>query len=322
MSTEDTRLAEVASRHYVDGRSRVDIAKEMGVSRFVVARLLAQAREQGVVRFEIGSPGGLDLERSLALQSRFGLRRAVVVFAPTTAPESIQQALGRAAADLMSEITAEGDVIGVTAGRTLRQMAARLGALAQADVVQLGGVAAGLQESGVELVRRIARISGGTPYPLLTPLLTQSPEAARHLREEPGVRDTISRFETVTCAYVGVGSWDPPDSQVYLNAQRVGLLDRLLERGVQAELGTVLLDGRGAEISDAEQQRVGIDGETLRRIPEVVAVAGGPRKTAAIRAALRSGLVTTLVCDAATATQLLLDEDESHGSTEDTEDGV
>lgn len=45
--------------------------------------------------------------------------------------------------------------------------------------------------------------------------------------------------------------------------------------------------------------------DQLRRIPEVVAIAGGQRKAAAIDAVLRSGLVTSLVTDTAAADYLM-----------------
>jgi DNA-binding transcriptional regulator LsrR (DeoR family) len=48
-----------------------------------------------------------------------------------------------------------------------------------------------------------------------------------------------------------------------------------------------------------------IETEQLRRVPEVIAVAGGPAKAVAIDAVLRSGLVTTLIVDAGTAEYLL-----------------
>jgi DNA-binding transcriptional regulator LsrR (DeoR family) len=43
----------------------------------------------------------------------------------------------------------------------------------------------------------------------------------------------------------------------------------------------------------------------LRRIPHVIAVAGGETKTQAIRAVLVSGLVHSLITDAATARRLI-----------------
>src|SRR5689334_22806885 len=71
--------AAVARRHYLAGQSKVEIADELGLSRFKVARLIDFAREAGIVRIEIVADGELDLDRSARLQERFALRHAVVV---------------------------------------------------------------------------------------------------------------------------------------------------------------------------------------------------------------------------------------------------
>jgi DNA-binding transcriptional regulator LsrR (DeoR family) len=50
---------------------------------------------------------------------------------------------------------------------------------------------------------------------------------------------------------------------------------------------------------------IGITGEQLRRIPEVVAVAGGVDKAGAVGVVLRAGFVTTLITNASVAQELL-----------------
>lgn len=69
-----------------------------------------------------------------------------------------------------------------------------------------------------------------------------------------------------------------------------------------------------AHLFDSDGRRVGRDlGERcitvktdqLRRVPEVVAIAGGQRKGPAIDAVLRSGLVTSLVTDTSAADYLM-----------------
>ena len=73
------RAALVARRYYLDERSKVEIAGELGLSRFKIARLLETARDSGLVRIEIGLPGGaLDAGLSAELCSAFGLRHAFV----------------------------------------------------------------------------------------------------------------------------------------------------------------------------------------------------------------------------------------------------
>ena len=60
--------ASVARRYYIDGRSKVEIAAEFGLSRFKVARLLDAARESGLVRIEIRHQGEIDVDLSGRLQ--------------------------------------------------------------------------------------------------------------------------------------------------------------------------------------------------------------------------------------------------------------
>src|SRR5205814_5502881 len=69
----------VARQFYLEGVSKVDIADRLGISRFRVARLLDSARDAGMVRIEIGLPGGsLDAGLSVELCSAFGLSNAFV----------------------------------------------------------------------------------------------------------------------------------------------------------------------------------------------------------------------------------------------------
>ena len=47
------RLAYVARRYYLDNQKQSDIAGELGVSRPMVSRMLAEAREAGIVEIAI-----------------------------------------------------------------------------------------------------------------------------------------------------------------------------------------------------------------------------------------------------------------------------
>src|SRR6201992_2221937 len=81
--SEVVLAARVARQFYVEGVSKVDIADRLGISRFRVARLLDSARESGLVRIEIGLPGGaLDAGLSAELCSALRPRQAVAVHFP------------------------------------------------------------------------------------------------------------------------------------------------------------------------------------------------------------------------------------------------
>src|SRR5689334_21449898 len=93
--------ATVARRYYLEGVSKSDIAAELGVSRFKVARLLERARATGLVCIELDAPGDIDLDLSIRLRAARGLRHCVVIDAPEDDEELLRSALGRSAAALL-----------------------------------------------------------------------------------------------------------------------------------------------------------------------------------------------------------------------------
>ncbi|MGW5734487.1 MULTISPECIES: sugar-binding transcriptional regulator [Streptomyces] len=309
---ELVQAAAMARRFYLEGKSKIQIAEEFGVSRFKVARVLETALERDLVRIEIRVPAELDAERSDALRARYGLRHAVVVESPSSADEVEEspdpENLGEVAADLLGELVTEGDVLGLAWGRSTIHMAAALDQLPPCTVVQLTGVYdAGTAERGsVEAVRRAAQVSGGEAHPIYAPMLLPDPATAAALRNQTGIARAFEYFDKVTVAAVSIGSWEPGISTVHdmLSDEERAHYASL---GVAAEMSAHLFDAEGRRVGrDLGERCITVEADRLRRIPEVVAIAGGQRKAAAIDAVLRSGLVTSLVTDTAAADQLMV----------------
>jgi len=59
--------ATVARRYYLEGASKSEIAQELGLSRFKVARVLDHARSSGLVRIELHYEGEINLDLSVRL---------------------------------------------------------------------------------------------------------------------------------------------------------------------------------------------------------------------------------------------------------------
>jgi DNA-binding transcriptional regulator LsrR (DeoR family) len=305
--------ASVARRFHLDGRTKVQIADEFGISRFKVARLLDAALERGLVEVRISLPDPLDLELSGALRDAYGLRRALVL---QRLPEPagadpvlvLRRRLGGMAAELLTETITATEVLGLAWGRTVNAMVESLRRLAPCSIVQLCGVYSrmDLHDSSVETVSKAATLAGGSGYPIYAPLVLPDRRTAETLRRQPGVADAFEHFDRITTAVVAIGGWEPGLSTVYdvLDPKaRLGLG----QHGVTAEMVARLFDADGRALSTGLAHYVlAIETEQLRRVPEVVALAGGPAKAPAIDAVLRSGLVTTLVIDADTA-ELLID---------------
>jgi DNA-binding transcriptional regulator LsrR (DeoR family) len=186
-------------------------------------------------------------------------------------------------------------------------MANALDRLAPCTVVQLTGVYdVGTAERGsVEAVRTAAAVSGGEAHPLYAPMVLADPATAAALRAQSQIAATMGYFDKVTVAVVSIGSWEAGVSTVHdslSDAER----EHYAGLGVAAEMSSHLFDAQGRRVGrDLGERCITIEADRLRRIPEVLAIAGGMRKAAAIDAVLRSGLVTSLVTDTAAADHLL-----------------
>jgi DNA-binding transcriptional regulator LsrR (DeoR family) len=79
--------------------------------------------------------------------------------------------------------------------------------------------------------------------------------------------------------------------------------------GAVGDICLRFFDERGQPVSSALDGRVlGIPADLLREIPRRVAVAGGQRKFAAVRAALRGGWLNALITDLGAARRLVDDQ--------------
>lgn len=313
------QAALVARRFYLEGRSKVEIADELGMSRFKIARILDEARDLGLVEVTVRLPAHIDSELSTAVQQRFGLRRAIVVdHAPDPAGDhrgdhrgdhgrSVREELGRVAADLLTELVTPDDVLGLTCSRSVTATTHALRSLAACRVIQLTGTLAGpdMEAGSVESVRQAADVGGGKAFPIYAPMVLPDPATATALSRQSSIVQAVEQFDRVTIAMVAIGAWesglstvwetvDPPERAAVSRAGGVG------------EIGARVFDTDGAAVPTRLDDRVlGVTLEQLRTIPEVIGLAYGAPRAAAVRAALRRGVINSLVCDADLGRHLL-----------------
>ncbi|MGW8062565.1 sugar-binding transcriptional regulator [Streptomyces ziwulingensis] len=311
--------ATVARRFYLEQWSKVEIAKELGISRFKVARLLDAAVAHDIVRIDITVPAEIDVPLGRAVTERFGLRHGLVVdlghseggwASPADQRRGVRW-LGTAAARLVSEIAEEGDVLGLDGSHAVDALSEAVTRLPPCDVVQLTGVHGRdlAHDAAIAAVRRTAAAGGGRAFPLHTPFLLPDAATAAVLRSQPATAEALGRFGRVTKAVVGVGAWDAPQSPLY-DALSERERQALREAGACAEVAGHVLDAEGRLLpTGLDARAIAVSAAELRGVAELIGVTAGGHGTGAVRAVLRSGLLTGVVTDATTARRLLRDED-------------
>src|SRR5579863_111285 len=304
--SEVVLAARVARQYYLEGVSKVDIADRLGISRFRVARLLDSARESGLVRIEIGLPGGaLDAGLSAELCSVFGLRHAFVFNFPEDG-SSLRQRLGEAAGQVLMDLIAPGDVLGLTWSRTLSGLTAALTQLPPCPIVQLtGAVPPPDGRDLLELVRGVARVGGGTAHVFYAPMLVDDAATATAIRRQSDIAEAFALIPSVTIAVVSIGAWQPGLSTIY-DAITPAERAELAAAGVRAELAGVFIGADGRPLATPLDGRMIVAPVPLfTRIPFVLGVAYDAAKCAAVLAAIGGGLVHGLVTHTSLARGLL-----------------
>lgn len=311
-------IAEIARMYYIEEMSQLDIANMLFFSKAKVSRALRIAREEHIVEFQINFP----LKHSIALESelrrRFGLKEALVVtdlYDNQNTDISIKR-IGEMAASYLDETLKDGDSIGVSWGRTMYQTVRQLkpSSPRRIQVLQLMGNCMddyNLDIDVTTLTERMAQVFQGTAVRLYAPMHVNSDIVRKELLREPIIQKTMDKIRSVDYALTGIAdvSLDRPRSTWagYLTENKKR---ELIKKGAVGYLCGYFLDKDGNKLSDPINDKIiGISFEDLKKIPHVIAVAGGIDKTHAIYAALKGKLIHCLITDSRIAEKLLSKRD-------------
>lgn len=297
--------------YYEQGMTQPAIAERLHLSQSRISRWLKQAEEDGIVRTVVIPPEGVfnDIEERIA--ELYGMRQVIVV---DTEPDehSVMAGVGAAAAAYLETTLENGARVGfsswsATLLATVDAMTPLKRRRVDSIVQVMGGVGKPeVQVKATQLTYRLARLTGGAPVFLPTPGIVSSRAARDALFQDPHVQDTAREWERLTDVIVGIGSIDPsPLLRVSGNAIGDDELGMLAAHGAVGDVAMRFFDQNGAQVNtELDERVVGIDAETLGRIRRRVGIAGGIRKTEAIRAAMRGGWIDVLITDFSTAHRL------------------
>jgi deoxyribonucleoside regulator len=302
-------LVAVAQLYFFEGKSQQEIANIMGISRPTVSRLLAEAKELGIVHIEIRDPSNGVKELENLLISQFGLRSChISQNLPTS--ESTTGAIGRLGAELLLQILRPGMTIGITWGSTVQRVveAVTNPHVPGISVLQMvGSLGEGIPDvDGHEMARQLASKLEANYRIISAPPIVPTKEDRDRLVKLRTIEKSLSEAEKATVCLSGIGSLEDPDTSLH----RSGHLSeeerlQLLRKGGVGHLIGRVIDAKGAELSDFNDRVVGVPLKTLRQAERSICVATGSNKAKVVKAALSGKLITDLVIDMTLAKQLI-----------------
>lgn len=299
-------LASIAWFYYIDGLTQADIAERMSTSRATVGRLLQEARDAGVVRISIDPSILATMGLSRRLCEGYGLEDALVVPRQVTGAGtvSVNRRVAIAAAGYLERYLKPGAVIGFGWGDTVMHLLFSIRS-ELLDGVTFASVAGGIDRYSHEVFATGNGIQAHLQL-IPAPLVVNSPDTARALREDTSVTRVLELSRTAVATITGIGGTQPTGSSVRSGLYSPSTINSIAELGGVGDMLGEWFDGKGEVLPEAtSDRRIGMDLAELRGMPHVIGVAAGTEKAAAIRAALLGGYLDALITDEETAELLV-----------------
>jgi DNA-binding transcriptional regulator LsrR (DeoR family) len=310
MNDNDESLAvRAAWLHYVGGFTQSAVAKRLGVPSVKAHRLIAKAVAEGIVKVSIDGDISECVNLEVDLSTRYGLQYCEV--APDVDEDGLAlTTLGHAGASFLRREIERDDVqvIGLGHGRTLSAVVhylPRITAGATRFVSLLGGLTRNYAANPYDVMHRLAAKTGSQAYVMPVPFFANTAEDREVLLSQRGVRDVFDLADAADLKLVGVGT---VDSQAHLVTSGMLKPDELEEIAALGGVGEMLghfFDRRGRILETSVTARTLAASFLETRDDRIVAIAGGPVKTEAIRAVLHSNRLHGLITDERTAKALL-----------------
>ncbi|HDX8602951.1 TPA: cytochrome C biogenesis protein CcdA [Klebsiella oxytoca] len=307
---DDIRLDQkvrAAWMYYIAGQNQSEIASQLGTSRPVVQRLIAAAKEEGIVSIGLHHPVANCLDYALLLQEKYRLIECNIV--PAFSEESTLDSVSFGCYQLMARYLQDDKekIIGLGSGLTLKKALQRI-------------------DFDSQNTRCVALISamdadGQCNYYDDVPLLLTSKIKAKYYQwpapryaqtqEEYDMWCTSRLFRSVSAVarqadviFVGIGplgTQSPIFKDGFINQAQ---MDEVTAQGGIGEIMGRFINAEGGVV-DSEINRMITSYDIRQNQCPRIAVACGEYKRPAILAALKGGWINGLVTDEHTARWLL-----------------
>ncbi|MEY4306331.1 MAG: deoxyribonucleoside regulator [Pseudomonadota bacterium] len=307
-SETDRLRARAVWLYHVEGSTQNDIATQLGISRVMVVRLLADARRRNEVRVTVSAPLAELIELERHLETRFNIAR--VIIAPfADADEDPVKVIAAAAGNFISSQMKSGMTVGVGWGRTLYNTLPFITGETLEDfrvVSLLGGIAAARRFNPAEFAWQFAELFQGEGFLIPAPAVVDSAETKHALLERCGLSAIFEMATKLDVALLSVGGITN-----LTTSYRTGYIteaDRrsLIDAGAVGDVLYNFIDENGNLVAhDVNERVISVNLPILRRTAERVLISGGKEKRVAVRGAIKILNPTTFITDEQTAKALV-----------------
>ncbi len=298
----------VARCYYELGMRQQEIAASLGIGRARVIRLLAEARERGIVTIHVNSPLLENVKLAEQLAARFNLDSAEVCLSHANDEITLADQLSIAASEHVLRLVKNDMTLGLGWGVTLKALVQRMNKVNTSGVSVVSLLGSLTQRSSIDRFEASTQLAfklGAECFYLPAPIVCDSQDSRKLMIDQHLFRQIYDRALAADLAIVSIGGLNSAtirqagliDEDEYNSANQAGAVGNFL--GLYIDKHANVID------HSINQRIVSVSGEDFLRIPRRLMVSAGASKVEALFAVLSKGLLTDVVTDQATAQALL-----------------
>lgn len=293
--------------YYVAGQNQSEIAALLGTSRPVVQRLIAAAKEEGIVSIGLHHPVAACLNYASLLKEKYKLHDCNIV--PAFASESTLDSVSYGCYQLMSQYLkgTSAKVIGIGSGLTLKKTIKRIDfesknskCVALISAMDENGQCNYYDDVPLLLARKIQANYFQWPAPRYAKSVPEHKMWSSNRLFE-NVTSVADRADVIFVGIGALGTQSPIFKDGFINQAQ---MDEVTAQGGIGEIMGRFIDAEGGVV-DSEINRMITSYDIRQNQCPRIAVACGEYKRPAILAALKGGWINGLVTDEHTARWLL-----------------
>lgn len=299
-----------AVAYYSEDKTMEAIARELDVSRSTVSRLLAHARDVGIVEIKVARPELRATAIERRLWTAYGVEATVVTMPEGTGAEERHARTAAYAAEHLREVVGHDTVLSIAWGTMVNAISYRLKpkAVTNCKLVQLNGIGHG---SGIgvhyahAMMNRYGEAFRANVQQFPAPIFFDSSQLKRLATAERIFTHTRQLGEKAGVMLFSIGTVStgvPSTPHLYGSFLTENDFAQLEEDGAVGDIGTTFFDENGEYRAIRINDRsTGPDLARMKHIPHRICVVSGTQKTEAVKGALRGGHISELIIDEVTA---------------------
>jgi len=298
-------LIKAAEYYYIDKMTQQEIAKKMNINRVKVSRLLTRAEKNGLVDIRLKYPLNLNIQLERIFEKEFGIKEAIIIGLDSNSAAQYFNEVARFSAEYLLNNIRDGDVLGVTWGKTLKNITGHLKYSGKnISIFQMLGYIGDL--NSYQIVSEFSKNFNSKNFLIPVPAIVENIKTKVLLMSDKKILEIFKNINRVNIAITSIGNLSKESTFVssgYLSEEDLDILNKY---NVIGEFCGVFFNIDGTICNNSVTKRIiGIDFKNLSKIPNLIGVVSGPEKAEAILGALRTKAFDVLITDIVTASKVI-----------------